>query len=232
MNPGIRGDVMKRSALPLLAIMMFCMGAVDRASAQVCLGRPSFKAAPTNVSLSADFTKGVKTISGGLGFGNNKAFGAVGAGYVSYSDFDASAVAFNFAAGLSIPVSNASRVRICPIAQFSYVNGPTEESILGTLKITSLGLLGGVAIGGAVPVSPGFSVIPNARAGVLYRHSSASLGGDLGSKSETGGLLSGGVSLFFGTNFTLEPSVSIPLGFNTSDPIFSIGMTVAFKSGP
>ncbi len=223
---------MVRRALSMFSVTLLCVAPANQASAQVCLGRPSFKVAPTNVSLSVDFTNGARSINGSLGFGNDRAFGAAGASYVSYSDFNASAVAFSGAAGASIPASKASGVRICPIAQLTYVNGPNEESVLGTLRIKSFGLLGGIAVGSPVAVSPGFAVIPNARAGVLYRHSSASFTGDFGSSSETGGLLSAGVSLLFGTNFTFEPSISIPVGFKTNDPIFSFGVTVAFKSGP
>ncbi len=220
---------MNRRALELCAVVLLCVVPARRVSAQVCLGKPSLKAAPTNIGIGAEFTDGAKGISGGVTFGNDKAFGGAGIGYLSYSDFDASSTVFTGAGGLSIPVSEASGVRICPLAQATYGYGPNEESVLGQLKITTLGLLGGVAIGGAVEVSPGFSVIPNARGGVLFQRASVSLNGNSESANETGGLVSGGVSLLFGTNFTLEPSVSVPVGFDSNDPVFSIGVTVGFK---
>jgi hypothetical protein len=37
------------------------------------------------------------------------------------------------------------------------------------------------------------------------------------------------VSLLFGGIFAIEPSVSVPVGFDGSDPVFSIGVTVGFK---
>ena len=220
---------MGRSNLPSFAVAAFCLLTATSASAQVCLGKPSFAISPTNIGVGASFTDGAKGVDGSFGFGTDKAFAGVGVGYVSYSDLDASSTSFSGGGGLSFPVSSASGVRICPVAQGSYGYGPNEETSLGKLKITTLGLLGGLAIGGAVEVSPGFSVVPNARGGVLFQSATASLDGDSESGNETGGLIAGGVSLLFGTNFTIEPTVSVPVGFETNDPVFSIGVTIGFK---
>ncbi len=220
---------MHHVARTVIGIALLSVIPVGHVHAQACLGKPSFTIAPTNIGISADFTDGARGVGGSFGFGNQKAFGGVGIGYLSYPDFDASSTAFSASAGLSIPVAEGSGVQACPFAQATYGYGPNETSPLGELKVSTLGLLGGVAFGGVVEVSPGFSVLPTARGGVLFQRAKASFNGNSDTANETGGIVGGGVSLLFGTNFTIEPSVTVPVGFDTSDPVFSIGVTVGFR---
>jgi hypothetical protein len=195
---------------------------------QVCAGRPSLPTAPVNLGVDASFTDGATGVGASLGLGNDAGFVIPTVGYVSYSDADASSMVVGATGGLSVKPATNSSLRVCPIAQVTYAYGPNEDTGIGRLTTNQLGAMGGLAIGGVAKVSPGFAVIPNAFGGVLHQRSTFKLGSDSETISDTGGAIGGGVSLLFNDIFAIVPSITVPVGFETSDPVFSIGVSIGF----
>jgi hypothetical protein len=214
----------------LLAVAVFVGALVpSMASAQVCVGRPDLTIAPINAGASVDFTDGGKAYGVNLGFGSEVAFGQIGLGLQKFDDFDESATALGLGGGLIIRPSVSSKMKLCPMVQGTFGFGPNSDSVLGDVKTSFQSILAGVALGGPVDVNPGFKLIPNAFAGVLYQRVKVTLDDEGESVDDTGGAIGGGVSLLFNDTFAIIPSVSIPVGFDSNDPVYTIGFSIGFK---
>jgi len=85
----------------------------------------------------------------------------------------------------------------------------------------------GAALGASFPLTPTVPFVPFARAGLLSVRSKSDLLDD--SNTETGGLLGLGASFRFNDIFALTPSLSIPVGFDNSDTMFSLSATIGFR---
>lgn len=199
------------------------------AAAQVCIGRPSLTVAPVHLGVAAGFTDGAKRVDGDLGFGNAAAFGSVGLGLIDYDNTDENATAISARGGLSYKAAGRSTVTVCPMLELDYGLGPNLRSSAGTAKITQLSVAGGFAVGGVVDVNPGFAVVPNAFAAIVHSSVRTKLRGETDSNSETGGSIGGGLSLLFNRVFAIVPSLAIPVGFDASDPTFSLGVVIGFR---
>lgn len=203
--------------------------AIHSTGAQVCVGRPSLTVAPVNLGVTAGFTDGAKRVDGDLGFGNAGAFGSVGVGLIDYDRTDENATAITARGGLSYKAAGRSTVTVCPLVELNYGLGPNVRTSAGTAKVTQLSVSGGFAVGGVVDVNPGFAVVPNAFAAVVHSTVRTKLQGTSDSNSETGGSIGGGLSLLFNRVFAIVPSLSIPIGFDSTDPTFSLGVVIGFS---
>jgi hypothetical protein len=112
---------------------------------------------------------------------------------------------------------------VCPVLSLDYQNGPNR----GTDKIAALSAGVGAALGASFPLTPTVSFVPFARAGLLSVRSKSDLLDD--SNTETGGFLGLGASFRFNHIFALTPSLSIPVGFDNSDTMFSLSATIGFR---
>jgi hypothetical protein len=199
------------------------------ASAQVCVGRPSLTVAPVHLAVGTGFTDGAKRVDADVGFGNANAFANLGAGLIDYDNVDESATALRARGGLSYKAAGRSTVTVCPLVELSYAMGPNVQSNAGTVKTRQLGVAGGFAVGGVVDVNPGFAVVPNAFAAIVHSQVKTTLRDDSDSVGETGGSVGGGLTLLFNRVFAIVPSIAIPVGFDNSDPTFSIGVVIGFR---
>lgn len=204
------------------------LAAAQVAQAQACVGLPSAKDAPVNLSAAAAFPKNAKTFAGRLGFAGAQAFGGASVGYTSYDNLDASSVAVGADIGLALPMNEAKSVQICPQIGGAYISGPNAEA--GGLSLTTKQqqYSGTLNIGGELPVNSTFSVIPFASVGVL--HARVQLTGNVieDSANDTGGTFGAGFGLLFSKVFVLAPSISIPFGFSSNDPTFGITASIGF----
>lgn len=212
-----------------LLIALATVLAAPLADAQVCVGRPSLAVAPVHLAVGAGFTQGAKRVDADLGFGNAMAFGSVGAGLVDYDDVSENATALTARGGLSYKAAGRSTVTVCPLVELNYALGPNLRTNAGTARTTQVSVSGGFAIGGVVDVNPGFAVVPNAFAALVHSNVKTTLRGESRSSGETGGSLGGGLSLLFNRVFAIVPGVAIPVGFDSSDPTFSIGVVIGFR---
>jgi hypothetical protein len=203
------------------------------ASAQLCLGAPSLAVSRLNLNGGAEFADGVKAFGGGLTVGGSRGFVSAGAARLSYDDLDVGATAVTGSAGLSFAPAPQSAVQVCPLVSTTIGIGPdgavSDGFDLYDITTRTLSVAGGVAIGGAVEVSPGLRVVPHVSLAVQYLRLTLSDDVDSFTDSDTGGALGGGISLLLGDVFAIRPAVSVPLGFEGSDPVFSLGFTVGFR---
>ncbi len=199
------------------------------ASAQTCLGLPSFTNGSVHVNLAGDFLEDATGYAAGIGAGRpNNLFANLGGGQVQFDatvDGPEGKSTYGFLEfGVQIPVG---RAQLCPIAGGSLGAGPDDESI--GQKVTSRTATGGLAFG--VPIGGGrFTVIPNA--GVLYQYLSQKVEAtDTDATTDTYGstVANVGLALVFGDRVSLQPLAHIPLSGDGDDKTsFGIFASVSF----
>ncbi|MCA0375911.1 MAG: hypothetical protein LCH84_09610 [Gemmatimonadetes bacterium] len=193
------------------------------AAAQICLGLPGNDAAPMNLSAVIGFPDGAKTYGARFGAGSDKRFGGVSVSRTSADDADVSSTGVGVDGGLTLPMSSSS-VRVCPVASLTYERIPETLGV----KVSGTTAQAGMQVGGQLVVNPSMSVVPFAGARVVYTRASVSGYGESESESDTGGVLVGGFGLQFNRIFTVAPTISIPVGFESSDATFGIQASIGF----
>ncbi len=196
------------------------------ASAQTCLGQPDLTLTKASLSVGTQFEDNVNSYVGRVGVNSNTAFGGLSVGYVSLDNADdVNATTFGGDVGVERHLGTSKRVHVCPVASLTYQNGPNFASA----KSSAIAGQIGAALGASFPMTSTVSFVPFARAGLLSVRSTAELAGVSDSETETGGLLGLGASFRFNDIFALTPSLSIPVGFDNSDTVFSLGATIGFR---
>jgi hypothetical protein len=210
----------------LTAVAALTLSASSVAVAQTCIGRPDLTVMRGSLGAEAQFADDVTAYEGRVGLNNRQSFGNLSAGYVSLDNADnVNATTFGVDVGVERHLGTSRRVHVCPIVAVAYQNGPN----IGADKASGFsGSLSG-ALGISFPLTPTVSFVPFASAGLLSVRSRYESSGLSMSETETGGLLGVGASFRFNSIFALTPSVAIPVGFDDSDTIFSLGATIGFR---
>ncbi|MBM4184951.1 MAG: hypothetical protein FJ207_12180 [Gemmatimonadetes bacterium] len=178
------------------------------ASAQACLGLPSFAAGSVHLNATAQFLDSATVYAAGIGAGRpDNLFANLGGGRVSYAGLVQSS-SFGFLEfGLQWPLG---RAQLCPIAGGTFGVGPDDD--VAGIKVTSWGASAGVALGLPIRLSL-LTVVPSA--GVRYEYLSQDVDErDVGSLSETftSGVADLGVGFGFRDRLTIQPLTRIPFG--------------------
>lgn len=193
-------------------------------SAQVCFGGPALGSRSSgNIGGGVGFFDGGKQYSAGITLGRSL-FGSAGFSYADFDDTDLSLKVVSGGVGYELVSSGPTQVSVCP--SFSVSHGFGLE-IFG-IDVTTTTFSPGVSIGTEAEVSSTVTVIPFARAGVLFQRATADAG-PLGeeSDSETDGALVLGISLVFNDTFAVGPTVHIPVAAEGGDTRFGVGFAVA-----
>lgn len=208
----------------LAAVAALSASVSSVATAQTCLGQLDLTVTKASLGAVAKFADNVNMYGGRIGVNSNTAFGGLSVGSVSFDGVDdVTATTFGGDVGIERHPFTSKRVHVCPVLSLDYQNGPNS----GTDKISALSAGVGAALGASFPLTPTVSFVPFARAGLLSVRSKSDLLDD--SNTETGGLLGLGASFRFNDIFALTPSLSIPVGFDNSDTIFSLSATIGFR---
>ena len=195
------------------------------AAAQTCLGQPDLTVSKANLGAAARFADNVSTYVGRVGVNSNTAFAGLSAGTISYDNSDVSASTFGGDVGLERHLGTSEKVHVCPVLSLDYQNGPNAG--VNKQSVLSAGI--GAALGASFPLTSTVSFVPFARAGLLSLRGKTEVLNQSNSETETGGLLGVGASFRFNDIFALTPSVSVPVGFDNSETVFSIGATLGFR---
>jgi hypothetical protein len=195
------------------------------ASAQTCLGLPSFSEGPYQASLGASFSDGAQSFGGGGAFGSENVFAGAGVQFVNFSDIDESATSFGVSAGASFAVNERERIEACPVAALSIASGPD----VGELDVKGIGLRAGGRLGMVAAETGNIEIVPTFGFDIAY----ARLEGDVGEvettlSRETYVILRAGVGFVLNKRMALLPALDIPLGLEGSDPEFSILFAIHF----
>jgi hypothetical protein len=210
-----------------LLILVLLAGSlyVPGASAQTCLGLPSFASGSVHLNVSGEFPDSATAYALGIGAGKaNSLFGNIGGGQVSYEGLDEKTTFGFLEFGYQLPVG---RAQLCPVAGGTFGAGPDDD--LTGIKVTSRSASAGGAFGLPLALG-GITVIPNTA--LKYEYVSVEVEeADVGSTTETSnsGLLDFGLGLVFRDRFSIQPLVHIPFGGD--DDEISFGVFAAFSFG-
>jgi hypothetical protein len=215
-----------RRALLLSLALSFTLGA--HAAAQTCTGMPSFSSGQMQVAAGGTFADGASTFGGTFGYGVPKSFyGKAGLGTTSYDAFDGSSFDFRVEGGYQIPLQASRTAELCPVASLSLGSGPND--ILDTgVDMSSRTFAFGAALGAQVGNNPQLQIVPNASFQLANTRLSVDDGTDSASDSESYGLLTLGTGFVFNSRYSLNPSISIPVGLDGSDASFGLAGAIHF----
>ena len=200
----------------------------SKAAAQACAGMPSFSSGPMQVAAAGSFADGTSSLGGTFGYGvPNGLYGKAGIGTTSYDAFDGSSFDFGVGGGYQIPLHTSRKAELCPIASLSIGSGPND--VIGSgVDISSRTFAFGAAVGALVGNSSQVQILPNASFQFANTRLSMDNGTDSASGSESYGLLTLGTGFVFNSRFSLNPSISIPMGLEGSDASFGLGGAINF----
>jgi hypothetical protein len=216
---------MRRILLLSLAVP-FLLAA--KAAAQACAGMPSFSSGPMQIAAGGSFADGVSSFGGTFGYGTPKSFyGKAGIGSTSYDGLDGSSLDLALGGGYQIPLQTARKAEFCPVANLSFGSGPDDIGGLG-VDMSSRTFSFGGAIGAMVGQNPSMDIIPNASFQFANTRLSMDDGTDSVSGSESYALLTLGTGFVFNERYSLNPSLSIPMGSDAYDVSFGIMGAINF----
>ena len=212
-----------RRALFLTLALTFTLGA--RAVAQTCTGMPSFSAGQMQVTAGGSFADGASTFGGTFGYGAPKSFyGKAALGTTSYDAFDGSSVDFGVSGGYQIALKSSRPVEVCPVASLSIGSGP-DVNVFGTeVDMSSRTFAFGAALGAQLGNNPQLQIVPNAS--FQFANDRFEIGDD--AVSDGYGLLTLGTGFVFNSRYSLNPSISLPMGREISDASFALAGAIHF----
>jgi hypothetical protein len=203
-------------ALPLL------LG--SKAAAQACAGMPSFSSGPMQITAGGSFADGTSSFGGTFGYGRPAGlYGKAALGTTSYDGLDGSSLDFGVGGGYQIPLHSSRKAELCPIASLSFGSGPND--VLGSgVDMSTRNIAFGAALGAQVGNSPQMQILPNAS----FQFANTRLEIDDVAGSESYGLLTLGTGFVFNSRFSLNPSISLPVGSDLYETSFGINGAINF----
>jgi hypothetical protein len=215
-----------RRALLLSLALTLALGA--RAAAQTCTGMPSFSSGQLQATAAAAFADGANSFGGTFGYGVPQGlYGKAGLGTTSYDAFDGSSLDFSVGGGYQVPLQTSRTAELCPIASLSLGSGPND--VLGSgVDISSRTFAFGAALGAQLGNNPQMQIVPNASFQFANTRLSMDDGTDSASGSESYGLLTLGTGFVFNSRYSLNPSVSLPMGLEGSDASVTLAGAIHF----
>lgn len=200
----------------------------SKAAAQACVGMPSFSSGPMQLAAAGSFTDGSNSFGTTFGYGVPKGlYGKAGIGTTSYDALDGSSFDFGVAGGYQVRLQSSRKAEVCPIASLSFGSGPND--VVGTgVDMSSRNLAFGAALGAPVGNNPQMQILPNASFQFANTRVTADDGTTSDSASESYALLTLGTGFVFNSRFSLNPSISLPIGLDGSDASFSLGGAIQF----
>lgn len=207
----------------IAALFLIGITATSTASAQTCLGLPSFASSRVHVNAAIEFPDSATVYAAGVGAGtHNSLFATIGGGVVTFEGLDNKAKFGFLEFGYQLPLGKA---QICPVAGGTFATGPDAPD--EGLKVTSRSVAAGAAIGYDLRVSM-LHLIPNAS--VKYNYTSVNVDEEsIGSETQTATatIADLGLALVFAQRISIQPIVHLPLTGNDKKATYGIFLSVA-----
>jgi hypothetical protein len=211
---------MRRTLLLSLALPLTLLS--TQAAAQTCVGMPSFSSGHMQLAGGGTFADGTSSFGGTFGYGTPKAlYGKAGIGTTSYDGFDGSSFDLSLGGGYQIPLKASRVAQLCPVANLTIGSGPND--ILGAgVDMSSRTFAFGAAVGALVGHSSQVNILPNASFQFANTRISMDDGTTSAAGSESYALLTLGTGFVFNSRFSVNPSISIPMGLDGGNTSFGL----------
>jgi hypothetical protein len=222
---------MRRSLVVSLALLAIVRSPVV---AQTCMGLASFSNAPMQLTGSGNFSSGVNSFGGTVGYGMQSGlWGNLGVSTLSIDGASTHPLNIGAHAGYEAALTKSRNpIHVCPNASFTYGNGPDDVDFNATTQDITVGANFGTVLPGS---NPRMKIVPTAGFSYVHNKLSAkdSSGTSLGSVSGSYGLAQLGLGLVMNQNISIRPSVDLPLksGYDTRFGV-TVGYNFGSKSAP
>jgi hypothetical protein len=220
-----QGEFRMRTLKPLMLVVALTLTFSAAASAQACLGLPSFRSGPVHLTVAGEFPDSATGYVAGLGAGRpDGLFANAGVGRVSYVGLEEKSSLGFLEFGLQVPMG---RFQFCPIVGGYLGLGPDDA--LAGLEVTSRAATGGGALGVALEMGS-IGLVPNVAVKYEYLSQKVSEEG-LGSASYTYDYttLDLGLALLVRDRVGIQPVAHVPL--SGEDGEVSFGIFASFALG-
>jgi hypothetical protein len=207
---------------------LLCLAGAD-ASAQTCVGLPSFSQAPYQASAGMAFAEGVQAFGGGGALGSENIFIGGTLAFTSVDAADATATSFGAQFGAPYVLSERERIEVCPVGSVIVTSGPDLDQDGVEVDVSGVGLRGGGRMGLVAFESGNVEVVPTFGLDIAYDRVKAETGTDEATVRDTYVIVRAGVGFVLNRNLAVVPALSVPLGVDDSDPEFSF--VVAYQFG-
>ena len=206
----------------LLLSWAFPLYLSTQAAAQTCAGMPAFSSGKMQLSGGGQFQDGANSFGGAFGYGTPKSlYGKAGIGTTSYDPYDGSSFDLNLGGGYQIPLHTSRTAELCPIASLGLSSGPND--VLGSgVDLSSRTFALGASVGALLGRNPQLRFVPTASFQFANTRATVDDGTDSASDSQSYGLLTVGTGFVFNSRFSLNPSISFPVGLDGADASFGL----------
>ena len=193
-----------------------------QAAAQTCVGMPSFSSGHMQISGGGQFADGANSFGGTFGYGTPKGlYGKAGIGTTSYDAFNGSSFDFNLGGGYQVPLHASRTAELCPVASLSLGSGPND--VLGSgVDLSNRTFAFGASVGAVLGRNPQLRILPNAAFQFANSRATVNDGTTSASDSQSYGLLTLGTGFVFNSRFSLNPSLSFPIGLDGGSTMFGL----------
>jgi hypothetical protein len=193
-----------------------------QAAAQTCVGMPAFSSGHMQIAGGGQFADGSSSFGGTFGYGTAKGlYGKAGIGTTSYDAFNGSSFDFSAGGGYQIPLHTSRTAELCPVASLSLGSGPND--VLGSgVDLSSRTFAFGGSVGALVGRNPQLRILPNAAFQFANTRATVDDGTTSASDSQSYGLLTLGTGFVFNSRFSLNPSISFPIGLDGGNTSFGL----------
>jgi hypothetical protein len=209
-----------RRIITLSLVLPFYLAA--QAAAQTCVGMPSFSSGQMQLAGGGQFADGANSFGGTFGYGTPKGlYGKAGIGSTSYDGLDGSSFDFGVGGGYQVPLHSSRMAELCPVASLSLGSGPND--VLGSgVDMSSRTIAFGASVGALVNRNPQLRILPNASFQFANSRVKLDDGTDSAADSQSYGLLTLGTGFVFNSRFSLNPSISLPVGLDGGNTSFGL----------
>jgi hypothetical protein len=199
-----------------------------RASAQTCVGMPSFASGQMQVAGGGTFADGANGFAGTFGFGApNDLYGKASVGTMSYDGLNGSSVDFAVSGGYQAPLEINRTAEVCPMASLSFGSGPKNVGG-GGVNLSSRTFAFGGSLGVLVNHSSQVQILPNAAFQFANTRNTIDDGTTSTSGSDSYALITLGTGFVFHSRFSVNPSITIPVKRYGSSTLFGLGGAINF----
>lgn len=129
-----------RQLITVAVVAVCAVLASAPASAQTCLGRPSFSDAPWQARVESGFSSDVRSFGPAVLRGTSSVFGGLTTDLVGYTNLDQTAVSFGGTVGAERAITGiSSRLYACPTVTFLHQIGPNVDTADFSANVASFG---------------------------------------------------------------------------------------------
>lgn len=205
---------MRTSRLPWIgAVLALTVIISDSASAQACLGYPSFRRGAVRLNVGAYSSQDGQAYAGAVSAGRSDGvFAGIGGGIAIDDSTEVSSSAVTLEGGYQINLFR-SGAQLCPIVGGGLIFGPYD---LDGMDYTTAIVTGGLALGLPYSLSSGMRIVPNV--GVRYEYDSQKQlpvgGGESLRANQSFGVVDVGFAWILRDAFSIQPTYQKPFGLD------------------